>query len=509
VVLTKYTLAHFSWMRNYSISRRLLSNYLNQPYKYFLDKNSSLLGKNILSEVQLVTKGVLIPYLEIFSRSIVSFLIFLMLLLIEPVLGIAIIIILSCGYILSYRLIRKKLYAIGDSRYQTNAEQFKSISEAFGDIRLVKLKRKEDYFIDSYSKSSSEWARNNAVFEILGQIPRYIIEIIIFGGVIVVILYLLARSQGLENFLPLIGLYAFASYRFIPALQEIFKGIAKIRFNARALEVLYKDMDAFKKKDSIKKEKIKKTGQFYLKKELKLEKIKFSYDKGKKPFINDLSLKIEANTSVALIGPTGSGKTTLANIILGLLVPDEGKVLVDEKEVDQDNLQQWQINLGYIPQDIYLQDDTVKNNIAFGICDDEINMDHVIRSSKIANIHDFIIKQLHEGYDTIIGEKGIKLSGGQRQRIGIARALYEDPEVLVLDEATSSLDMATEKEVFKAIENVAKSKTLIIIAHRLTTVKKCDAIHIIEKGNIISSGRFDDLINSNKDFKRIIKAYLE
>ena len=222
-----------------------------------------------------------------------------------------------------------------------------------------------------------------------------------------------------------------------------------------------------------------------LQKELKLEEITFSYPGTRKPVIDNLNIKIDSNTSVAFVGKTGVGKTTIADIVLGLLRPDSGRMLVDGVEITDDNLPGWQKNLGYIPQDIYLLDDTVMRNIAFGVPDEKIDMNIVKGVAQIANIHNFVTEELPNGYQTVVGERGVRLSGGQRQRIGIARALYHNPGVLVLDEATSALDGATEKEVFEAINNIAKTKTLIIIAHRLTTVKDCDVIYVLKDGKIV------------------------
>jgi len=506
VFLTQWGLARFSWMRNHSISLRLLRKYIHQPYKFFLNQNTSLLGKNILSEVQLVVKGIIVPILEIFSRGIVAIFIIAMLVIVEPVLVLALIFVLGGAYALTYRLIKTRLNIRGEKRFQANAQRYKAVNEAFGDIKQVKLMGFEKFFLKRFSKPSSEFAQHNASAQIIGRIPRYIIEIIAFGGIIVVVLYFLATGKGLEEFLPIIGLYAFSTYRLLPALQSIFAGTATMRFNLKSLNALYEDIYSFKDDKDINISEIKKMDPIPFTNELILENITFSYPESKKPILKDLNIKINANTSVAFAGSTGAGKTTIANIILGLLKPDTGRIFVDRTEVNDKNLSSWQQNLGYIPQDIYLQDDTVIHNITFGIPDDKIDMSSVIEAAKIANIHDFVMEQLPSKYDTIVGEKGVRLSGGQKQRIGIARAVYHDPGVLVLDEATSALDGVTEKEVFKAIENIAKSKTLIIIAHRLTTIKDCDVIYVLDNGIIVGKGKYEELIKKNNKFRKIAQA---
>jgi len=506
---TRWGLARFSWMRNYTISRRLLSNYLYRPYIYFLNQNTSVLGKNILSEVQSAIEGVLVPLLESFSRGIVALFIFIMLVLIDPLLAVFLIIMLGGAYVFIYRIVKQKISNIGKSRYRDNEERFKAVTESFSDIKQLKLRNCQQYFLKNYSKPSYNFSKYMSTNKIIELIPRYIIEVIAFGGILVVVLYLLAAGRGFQEFLPLMGLYAFATFRMMPSLQIFFGSITCIRFYTKALESLYEDINSFKDEsqpDAYDEEIIL---PMQLKRDLRLENITFKYPEIDDPVIDNLNLKINVNTSIAFVGTTGSGKTTIANIILGLLKPDSGSVIVDDARITEDNLKNWQKTLGYIPQDINLLDDTVIKNIAFGVPDEKINMEAVRHAAKISNIHDFIDKELPDKYNTIVGEHGARLSGGERQRIGIARTLYFNPDVLVLDEATSALDGTTEKEVFKAINNISKTKTLIIIAHRLTTIMNCDLIYVLEDGKIIGQGKYHELMESNKIFKKMAKSHLQ
>jgi ATP-binding cassette, subfamily B, bacterial PglK len=508
IFLTHWGLARFSWMRGHSVSMRLLKNYLFQPYSYFLNQNSALLGKNILSEVQIAVKGVIVPLMEIFARSVVAVFIFVLLMVVEPMLAILSIAILGGAYILTYRIIKRRLQIKGKERYRTNAEKFRAVNEAFGDIKLVKLMGRERFFIKRYSKPSIENAKHNASAQIIGLIPRYIIEIIAFGGIIVVVLYFLIVKGELGEFLPVIGLYAVSVYRLLPSIQSIFISVAHIRYNAQGIDALFEEMSSFKGIEVTDSSGNKKVESLAFKEIFILKNITYTYPETKRSVLKNIDIKINVNTSIAFTGATGAGKTTIANIILGLLRPDSGSMIVDGVEITDNNLSSWQRNLGYIPQDIYLQHNTVISNITFGIPYDKVNMDSVIKAAKIANIHDFIIEELPEKYNTIVGERGVRLSGGQRQRIGIARALYHDPAVLVLDEATSALDGATEHEVFKAIDNIARTKTLIIIAHRLTTIQDCDVIYVMEKGKIVGVGKYNDLMRTNSIFQRIAKVNL-
>jgi ATP-binding cassette, subfamily B, bacterial PglK len=505
-LLMRWALARFSNMRTYTISRSLLINYLYQPYIFFLNHNTSTLGKDILSEVEKAVIGVILPLLDIFSRGIVALFILILLLIVNPLLALSLIVILGSAYLFIYKFIKQKLYNIGKKSYDANTERYKALDEAFGDIRLIKLKGCEDFFVNSFSRPSYDIAKINSTNTIITQAPRYIMEIIAFGGIIIIVLYLLASGTGIQNLLQLIVLYAFAMLRLMPSLQAILASAAQIRFSTKTIDALYETMSSFNYEQHLSCAYSKSTKMFSLKKEFRLEGITFSYPKTHEPVIKDLNLKVDVNSSVALVGITGAGKTTIANIILGLLKPDNGRMLVDGIEITDENLSNWQRNLGYIPQDIYLQDDTVARNIAFGITDENIDLDVVENVARIANIHNFIVEQLPDGYQTIVGERGVRLSGGQRQRIGIARALYNNPGILVLDEATSALDGATEREVFTAIQNVAKTKTLIIIAHRLTTIKECDVIYVLKNGSITSTGKYDELIEIDENFRKIAGA---
>ena len=502
--LSLWGLSRFSWMRNHTISRRLLISYLLQPYSFFLNKNTNMLGKNILSEVQEMVNNILIPIIQIFSRGIVALLIFILLLVIEPFLALILLVVFGGSYVLIYRVVREKLNDISNLRFEANAARYKTVNEALGDIKLLKLMNKEEYFVNNYSKPSFEFARLNSMNLVISFFPRHIMEIIALGGMVAVVLYLIISSSGFQEFLPLIGIYAFATYRLVPGIQIIFTSIAQIRFASKALDMLEKDISSLSRTNDSFKEEFS-NNKFDFKEKIVLKDISYRYPGSKKVILKNINLEIRVNTSVGFAGVTGSGKTTLANIILGLLKPESGSILIDDVELSNKNLFAWQRNIGYIPQDINLYDDTIAQNIAFGVSKENIDIDSVKRTARIANLSEFIENELPENYETIVGEKGIRLSGGQRQRIGISRALYHNPSVLVLDEATSALDSNTEKEVFNAIQNVAKSKTLIIIAHRLTTIKNCEKIYVIDNGMISGSGNYYELLENNKIFRKLAK----
>ncbi len=501
--LATWAMLRFSWMRNHSLSRRLLASYLHRPYVFFLNQNTAELGRNILMVTQQVVNGVAIPGMQTLAKGFVIFFIMALLLAINPVLALIMTVALGSAYGVIYFFVRRKLSRIGKEQVEANKERFKVANEAFGGIKLLKLLGRDKVFIERYSKQSFRYSDRMASAALISSLPRYAMETIAFGGIMVVVLYLLGMHRNLGQVLPLVGLYAFAGYRLMPALQVFFSGAAQVKFNAPALDILYEALE----ENAITETPVDlHIEPLPFHQTLELRNVTFRYPGAGLPAIDGLNLAINAGTSVGFAGRTGAGKTTTVDLILGLLRPASGCIYVDGMEITDENLTRWQRSLGYVPQEIYLTDDSVARNIALGVSDAQIDINAVECAARIANIHDFIVTSLPEGYQTAVGERGVRLSGGERQRIGIARALYHDPAVLVLDEATSALDGATEEGVFQAIANVAKVKTLIIIAHRLTTVKDCDVVYVVDDGRIVAQGKYDELLSSNTQFRNMAKV---
>ena len=493
---TFYVQARFIQMRQYSISKRLVEGYLHQPYSWFLNRNSADLGKTILTEVSTVVGGGLKPVMELITKGAVTIALITLLVLVNPKLSLMVGLILGLFYAFIYKFTRSFLDRTGKETLKNNQLRFIAISEAFGAAKEVKVGRLEQAYIKRYSDPAKTMARHRASSSVISQLPRFALEAIAFGGIMLMMLYLMKQTGGIVNALPIISLYVFAGYRLMPAMQSIYAALAKLRFVGASLDALVNDIKNLKTLNLKQDQSV-----LSFNKQITLKNIYYNYPNASRTTLKDININIPAKTTVGLVGATGSGKTTTVDIILGLLEAQKGNLEVDGKIIKEQNSKSWQRSIGYVPQNIYLADDTVAANIAFGVDPKDINQEAVEKPSKIANLHQFVIEELPKKYQTNIGERGIKLSGGQRQRIGIARALYHNPQLLVLDEATSALDNQTEQAVMDAVNNLNKDITLIIIAHRLNTVKNCDNIFKLEKGELIGQGTYDELINDKKNFR--------
>ena len=377
---------------------------------------------------------------------------------------------------------------MGNERLISNKFRFKYISEVFGAAKEVKLLGLEGFFIKKFSKHSKIIAINQSKLKIISTIPRYLLEVITFGSILLSVIFI-SKIGNLTNYIPIVSIYIFAGYRLMPSLQTIYTTSASLKFSNATIYKAYKDLQNLKIHNLHDAEDF-----FSLEKNITLNQITYSYPGSSREALKNISITIPSKKTVALIGSTGSGKTTTVDIILGLLDPQIGTLEIDGEVITNKNKKSWQRCIGYVPQFIYLSDDTIASNIAFGVDTKNIDYEMVKKVSIIANLHEFVTDQLPNKYQTIIGERGVKLSGGERQRIGIARALYRNPKVLILDEATSALDNETEKAVMDALNNLDKDKTIIIIAHRLNTIRNCDIIYKLEKGQIKNYGSFDKVV---------------
>ena len=481
-------------MCGYNISKHLVERYLSQPYSWFLDNHSSDLGKNILSEVNMFI-GFINLIIEFISKSFVAVVIVALLIIVDLKIALIVGFFLGVIYGIIYLFSQNFLNKIGNDRYIGNELRYKAVSDAFGAIKEVKLGCLEKSFLERYSKPAKIFALSLSYSSIIKEIPRYVIEAFAFGGMMLTILYMVSKSGNINDFVPIISLYIFAGYRLMPAVQKVYGGFSRFSFFYSSVVKFYEHQKILKMNNLDKNDEVLK-----FKKEIILKNIYFNYPNTSQATLKNINLTFPSKSITGIIGSTGSGKTTLIDLILGLNKPQKGILEVDGKMITDQNSRSWQLILGYVPQNIYLIDDTIAANIAFGVDEKNIDKEAIINACKIANIHEFIMNELPKNYQATIGERGIKLSGGQRQRIGIARALYHNPKVLILDEATSALDNQTEEAVMEAINNLNKNITVILIAHRLSTVKICDKIFLLEKGELKNQGTFKELIKIDENY---------
>jgi ATP-binding cassette, subfamily B, bacterial PglK len=505
--LGTYATIRFSTMRGYTISSRLLEAYLSQPYPWFLRRNSAELEKNVLTEVDGLVSRVILPCLRLVSNSLLVLAILGFLLLVDPLVTLFCGGVLGLGYSLIYLQFRGRLHRLGQDMRDAFENRFLVAQEATGGIKDVKVMGLEATYVRSYSTAAQKAARSGATVGVLQELPRFLLEAITFGTMLALILLLLLQSGGnVTQIVPTLGVIAFSTMRLLPSLQQIYHSLASIRGATAILDEIVADFAAT---PALPLADETRTEPLPLERELELSKISFAYAQAEKPTLRGVDLKIKARTTVGIVGGTGAGKTTLVDLILGLLTPDGGEIRVDGLKITPENVRAWQGTLGYVPQSIYLTDETIASNIAFGVPKDEIDMAAVESAAKIAALHDFVLSDLPQGYDTFVGERGVRLSGGQRQRIGIARALYRNPTLLIMDEATSALDNITERVVMEAVDRIRADKTIILIAHRLTTVKTCDTIFLMDRGRLLAQGSYDELLAGNEVFRRMVAGGAE
>ncbi len=498
----------YSWMRNHSIATNLLHKYLNRPYEFFLNRNTEELKKNVLDEVQLVVISILISLLMVVKNGVAIIFIFALLISIDPILAVIVSGTLGSAYFLLFQFSSKVLRRIGLERAEANEKRFRIISETFNGIKILKVLGKEQYFWSGFAAQSFIVSSNFAKKAIIGGLPRYAFEVLAFGGVILIVLYFLAADKQLDQVIPLLSLYVFAGYRLLPSMQIVFNRLTSIKYALPSLDLVYQAH--IEGNDHEKSpEKTDDDRALTLNSSICLKAITYGYPGQRDPVFRDLDFTIPARKTVGFAGPTGAGKTTIIDLLLGLLIPKEGELLIDGRKIDTQNLSAWQRMIGYVPQEVFLIDDTVAKNIALGDDLSAIDQNAIERAAKLSNLHDFIINDLPDGYQTSVGERGIRVSGGQKQRIGIARALYHNPEVLILDEATSALDGVTEDVIMQAIHNLSHKKTIIIIAHRLTTLNQCDQIYVLDKGRVAECGSYKVLMQSSGYFQQILNLQSE
>jgi ATP-binding cassette, subfamily B, bacterial PglK len=496
----------FVWGTLLSLSNKLLEKYIYSPYQFFLTRNTSEIQRNLFSEMDHVVNGVMMPATRLITQSIMAVCILALLFWNDPVLAAAITLLFGGAYAWLYIVFRKKLSTIGSRRVEANKLRFKTLSEVLGGIKEVRMTGREQYFLGSYAEALSRFSGLMITGGLISQLPKYLMESLAFGGILGVTLYIVGIKQSVEEVIPVATLYAVAAYRILPAFQQITQALASLQFNRNSLNVISQDLASAEDHPLASQIREIRKQPILCEDSIRLQDVSYRYPAAETNALDRLTLTIHKNTTTGLVGSTGAGKSTIADIVLGLLIPQSGEVSIDETKITEQTAPAWQIHTGYVPQQIFLTDDTVASNIAFGVNPDDIDYEALIEATRMAHIYKFINEELPKGFDTVVGERGIRLSGGQRQRIAIARALYHKPELIVFDEATNALDGATEAVIRQSVRELAGSKTLLIIAHRLNTVKDCDVIHVLEHGRIIASGNYEELMKDCEIFRAMAQA---
>ena len=483
----------FSYKTRMQLATKLLSTYMAEPYTFHLNRNISELQRSLQYDtgqfMQLINAS-----LQVLAEVAVVLCLGIYLFYTSPTISIVILglVVICVGFFTL--LSRKYSRRIGKQNEAYNAQLYQWINQSLGGIKEVKVLNRESFFVDSYKdvyKKLIKGAKNN---EMLATIPKYILETVcIVGMIIAVIAKLLWGRRDLTAFVVQMSAFAVAAFRLLPSVGKINAYVNSIMYCRPALDLIYDDLKAIEDFVPEEQEETEKRAaeSWHLKEKIELKDISYTYEDAEKEVLGNIELTIHKGETVALIGSSGAGKTTLADVFLGLLIPQRGQILVDGMNI-YDHMDSWHHMLGYIPQSIYLSDDTIRNNVAFGIRDEDIDDAAVEEALKKAQLYDFV-QTLDKGVDTFVGDRGVRLSGGQRQRIGIARALYYDPEILVLDEATSALDNETETAVMEAIESLKGLKTMVIIAHRLTTIRNADQIYEVTEGQAVLRRKEDVL----------------
>lgn len=487
ILFLNWRQARFTSRLSAEIAHKLLSGYLKMPYAFHLQRNSSQLISNIQGEVSIfstVTQAVMTLQTEI-SIIIGAA---AMLIFVEPVGATIVTFFLGISAVGFHRLTRKKLLSWGLKRQKYDQQINKHVIQALNGVKDVKLLGRESYFLSRFSESNYAKIAINTKQQTLLQFPRVYLELLSVIGLAGLIILMMIQKKPVEQFIPTLGIFVSAAFRMIPSLNRIMASTQSIRFAQPVVNILYDELVLIQSVPEPSNRE-----QIDFRTNIRLHNLHFRYDSATNEALKNVSFSIPSGSTVGFIGPSGSGKSTLVDVILGLLTPSAGEVLVDNSNI-QSGIRAWQDQIGYVPQSIYLTDDTIRRNIAFGIPTEQIDDASVEKALKSAQLDEYI-NSLPEGLETFVGERGVRLSGGQRQRIGIARALYRNPSVLVLDEATSALDTNTEKGVMQAITALKGTKTILIVAHRLSTVENCDILYRFNHGVVEAAGSPAEILN--------------
>lgn len=476
----------FALLRIHTMSQRVLASYLMRDYEFFILRHSSNLLKNLLSEVSNVVGGILTPLIQMSTRIVVAVLLAILLFVVNFAVAAVSIGVFLAFYLAIYTFTRRKLSSMGEECVAANDARFQTLSELFSGIREVKLWNKEEHYYAAFSRASARFADLNSSNQLIALLPRYALEMLAFGGMVLVTIVLASSSSSFATYIPLLSLYAAAGYKLLPSLQQIYVNLAAIRYCSASLDTLVEESRSWLAETDKPQRNVPAPRARHLEREIRFENVTYQYPRSDRPAVGPLNLSIPAFSTTGIVGSSGAGKSTVLDLMLGLLPPTSGKIWIDDFLLERNSRQSWASVVGYVSQSIYLTASTVAENIAFGTLSDEIDMQAVEEAARAAQVWD-VIQALPEKFATRLGERGLRLSGGQRQRIAIARALYRKPEILIFDEATSALDSETEEAVMESIRMLAHQKTIVIVTHRLSTLRDCERLYTLEGGRAVQS----------------------
>ncbi|CAN5909631.1 ABC transporter ATP-binding protein [soil metagenome] len=497
LAITTWLQLRFLGNRMTYCARDLLAGYLGRRYTFFLGRNSGELVKNCVTDTAAVFYAAM-PAAFLFAiEGLTCVVLGILLVALEPIAVPVVALVIGGGGYLFQRYSRRRSLALGKGVREKKADLVQLDGQAFGGIKEVRIRGCEDVIVSSFVATSREHAAASRVARFLGTAPRFAFETLAVSGMLLVSFIVLLRGGGTEGLVPLLGVMALAVVRLMPSAVRMLGALNEMRYFSPFVDALQKDL-------AEREVQLESTSPLEFKRELRIANVSYTYPGASKPSLEKVSLTIRKGEAIALVGSSGAGKTTLADVVIGLLAPTSGELLVDGVRVEPSTVRAWQDLIGYVPQQVYLGDDTLLRNVAFGEPDEKIDLERVNRALAAARLTE-LVASLPDGLATEVGERGVRLSGGQRQRIGIARALYFDPKVLILDEATSALDGLTEAEVVEAIEIARADRTTIVIAHRLSTVRTCDRLVYMSEGKITNVGTWDALLASNTEFKRLVQ----
>ena len=485
LALQKNWIYKFSYGMQLKISTKLLKTYIREPYTFHLNHNIAVLQRSLQEDTDLFTKGI-IHVMEMVAEVAVCATLGVYLFMVSKSIAVTVVALLLLSLAIFTTISRHFSRNLGKQCQTYKANLYQWVNQSLGGIKELKILNREDFFINAYQGNYKKYVHGLRINRLIATLPKYFVETVCMTGLLlaVIIKMFWGQKDDFTTFIPQLTVFAVAAFRLLPSVGKINEHVADILYSLPSLDLIYHDLKAIEVEPEAK---VKEEMDWDFRKEISVSNVCYHYPDAEEMVIDKASFTIPKGKTVAFIGPSGAGKTTMVDIILGLLQPQYGKVLADDLNIHK-HPYVWQKELGYIPQVIYLSDDTIRNNIAFGIEPDEIDESAIEQALKKAQLYEFV-ENLPEGLDTVVGDRGVRLSGGQRQRIGIARALYHDPEVLVLDEATSALDNETESAVMEAIDNLQGTKTILIIAHRLTTIRNVDMIYEVAGGKVLPKAK--------------------